>query len=442
MKNWRKHLLSPYVVMSIAAIAYIIKFCLKYGVGQWVNSPALIADGYHNFADLIEVGLVMFFGIYLGNKPRSAEYPMGRKRLESIIVLGIGIALVVLAYDTTTKSLSGLISLWPNLDESIRPHLPSFIFPPVENPIISESAFIGVLCAAGISAIISMIIGRYEIVCGKKAGMVSLIADGQETISDGKIEIAAFIGFLSKFGLIFLFGSTFPIAIPIIGGIIEYALGLFVAYLVIKTAWEILGNAFHVLLAKSIGTNKVETIRAIVKKIPGIRAVTDITSFSDGHTATCLISVETAASSKAHRPLWRTIKKQVKEYLSQFEEFMGQTVHVYFQQPEYPFMREAQALILDNDGREMNSPTIESATHMRIYDMDGEHHRLRAVDIKIKNLPLSEFIDLIQYKSIKSVFVFTGSDEERRSCEHVGIHYELNTLIRPYIHSRLNSAHL
>lgn len=130
MEEKRSYL--PYFVMAVTAVMYVIKWLTKTTVGDWVGSPALAADGYHNLADLIEVGLVVVFGVYVGGRPRSEKYPMGMKRIESVLVLGIGLALLLLVFETVTVSVSGLISLWPALDSSVRPHMPAWLYPAIK----------------------------------------------------------------------------------------------------------------------------------------------------------------------------------------------------------------------------------------------------------------------------------------------------------------------
>lgn len=424
---------SPWVVMAVTAIMYVAKWAAKMWVGRWVNSPALIADGIHNLADLIEVGFVMIFGVYIANLPKSQKYPMGLKRVESILVLGIGIALLWLTYDTATKSFSGLASLWPAADAYLRPRLPSWLFPVIPNPLVSKSAAVGIFLTTGISAVISIIIGRYEIRVGKKAGMMSMAADGEETLSDARIELATFAGFAVKFAFLFTLRGSFPKIAPVIGSCIEYALGLLVAVMVFKTSEELLRNAFKVLLARSIGEKKVATIRDLIMRVEGVRAVEKMVTFSDGSTATCIVSVVTNASSKAHRPLLRTLIKRISAYLSQFEEYLKQDVHVEFVRPKLQFLREAQAVIVGENGQVMSAPVMMAATHFRIYDMDGEGNRNRAVDVPTSGMNLKDMVDKLIYKNVRVVSVFIGDDAERRVVTNAGIHYELCATLRVYI---------
>ncbi len=441
MKQHTKKIISPWTVMTVAGLMYIIKWAAKIIVGGWVNSPAIIADAYHNLADMIEVGLVMFFGIYLGNKPKSEEYPMGRKRIESLMVLGIGGVLTIVTLDTIRKSVSGLISLWPWFDEIVRPVLPAFILPPVEGALITPAAFIAVVATVGISAIMSMAVGRYEIFGGKKAGMPSLIADGKETISDGWIEIASFGGFMAKFSLLYTLGNQFPIAVYIVGSLIEYGLGIMVAVIVARTAIELLGNAFAVLLARSIGTEHVDAIRRLALRVQGVRKVKKLVTFSDGHTATCIITIETSTSSEAHRPMRRALRHSISQYLQQ-HDFLGQEVHVEMSRPEPVFIREAQAIVANGDGSEMNAITLLDATHLRIYDMNADHVRTRAVDVPIAGMTLDEIVQKLYSKGVSKAWVFLGTDAERSALLRMGIGYELNTLLRPYIPSRVVSPNI
>jgi len=436
----KRFFLSPWTVMAVTGIMYVAKWLSKMEVGAWVNSPALIADGFHNLADLIEVGLVMFFGVYLGNKPRSGKYPMGRKRIESFLVLIISMALFWLTYDTFTKSFSGLISLYQPLDQPLRAFLPSFIFPEVKPQLLTGNAFVAVGLTASLSAVISMTIGRYEIASGKKAGMMSMVADGQETLSDGRVEIGSAIGFSLKFGLIFLLGERFPSTIPLIGSVIEYSLGLIVAYMVMRTGIEMLSNSLKVLIALSIGEDKVQAIRDLLARIEGIKDVKELITFSDGTTATCILTVGTKASSKAHGPLHRTIERRIKQYLAQFDDFLNQEVWVSFVRPTFELLREAQAIIIENGDEEMNAPTLADATHLRIYDKNQDGKRQRAVDVPLAGMTLPDIVKKLEDKGVQSVAVFIGNDTERRAIEVVNIRYELTHTLRVYVPSKVRAV--
>ena len=55
MKITKSLFMMPYAAMAITALAYVFKWQVKMYTGDWVNSPAVTADAYHNLADLIEV---------------------------------------------------------------------------------------------------------------------------------------------------------------------------------------------------------------------------------------------------------------------------------------------------------------------------------------------------------------------------------------------------
>jgi hypothetical protein len=196
---------------------------------------------------------------------------------------------------------------------------------------------------------------------------------------------------------------------------------------------EILSGCFKILLAKSIGKEKVATIKNIIQEIPGIRAIKEVTTFSDGHTATCIIKIETVASSKAYRPIQKALKKKICAYLATFEEFIAQEVYVEIQKPEPSFKRLAQAVIIDQQNRVMNAPTLQKATHLRIFDMDNEEHRLRASDINIENLSIEKILAIIKDKNAQDVFVFLGDETEKGLVELIGAQYKLNCFVRGYI---------
>lgn len=260
-----------------------------------------------------------------------------------------------------------------------------------------------------------------------------MVADGEETLSDGRLEMASTIGFSCKFGLFFLFGKNNPASAMIMGSFIEYALGLAVAVIIFLTALGLLKKAMNVLLARAISTEKVAEIKRLVNRIEGVTKITDLVTFSDGTTVVCLLGIETRAETRAHDPVIRAIEKRIKKYIVESGECLGSVTHITLKSPEFRLHRQVQAMIVRGENSEMVSPDLIRATHIRIYDTDGFGRRERAVDIPLAGMTLPERVGKLIYKGVKEVLVFCGSEEERLAVEAAGIVYNLNFTLSPYV---------
>jgi cation diffusion facilitator family transporter len=83
-------------ITLVGAVINIIMAVVKVSVGVLSQSQALVADGIHSISDLV-TDLAVFIGAKYWNAPPDAAHPYGHGRLESIINIGIGILLSVVA---------------------------------------------------------------------------------------------------------------------------------------------------------------------------------------------------------------------------------------------------------------------------------------------------------------------------------------------------------
>ncbi|HML35808.1 MAG TPA: cation diffusion facilitator family transporter [Bacillota bacterium] len=77
----------------------------KVGIGLFVNSIAIIADGVNNLTDMASSAITLV-GFKLAAKPRDAEHPYGHARFEyltgmvvSLLILSLGIKLLTTSFD-------------------------------------------------------------------------------------------------------------------------------------------------------------------------------------------------------------------------------------------------------------------------------------------------------------------------------------------------------
>lgn len=81
---------------------------LKCGVGLWVNSKALIADGLHSLTDLA-TDLATLVGVKIASKPQDAGHPYGHHKYTSLSILFISVMLLVFCLGLIYSSVLVLI---------------------------------------------------------------------------------------------------------------------------------------------------------------------------------------------------------------------------------------------------------------------------------------------------------------------------------------------
>ncbi|MBI5153265.1 MAG: cation transporter [Parcubacteria group bacterium] len=245
-----------------------------------------------------------------------------------------------------------------------------------------------VVGVTGVSALLSMVLGRYQIYVGKKIAHESLVADGIETLSDGRIEVVTFVGVIGEY-----FFRT---------PVIEYPLGFLVAYFVFHTGREIATKGWNALLQKSIGREHEEYIQKRVESIPGVLKLAQLKTFQAGERVICIMKVITRSTEQTNIDIKHTIAHHVVLYFKK-HAFEESEFFIRFDRPT-PHNHRVAYGIERVGGATVISKTLMSATHVRICDVEDED----IVRWKDEPLPrgstFEEAIKLLIRKRVKTFF--------------------------------------
>ncbi|MBY0358500.1 MAG: cation diffusion facilitator family transporter [Candidatus Obscuribacterales bacterium] len=386
----------PIFVMGLVALMYVVKAVLKITVGQMINSPMIAGDGFHNIADLFEAAAVITV-IVVARRPSTVDYPFGRKNIEFFASLAIGASLLYMSFQFTVESLVGLLAMKPALDEIVR----GYVSLPAYQPLVmSTKTLPWVLAVTAGSTALSVIVSRYQISVGRSSGHASLVADGEETASDGRIEAVTFVGVIAEY----LFHAPW----------LEYPLGLVVAVLIGRTGFELFRSAWRVLLQHSLGEERESKIKEICLATPGIMGIFKLKTFQVGHTAVCLIDLETQRGHAAVIQIQYGIEYHLRQYLEEegFKEF---EFKLDFHLPLAKRHRVAYA-IKKVDGKSFISPTLSQASHIWVCDIE-RGKVMRSTEEVLPENPLA----LLLRKHAFHLYVFDSAKENADSLEAVGI---------------------
>lgn len=355
---------NPFFVMGLVLVMYVIKAAVKISVGTSINSPMIAGDGFHNVADILEA-LAVIAVIFVSKLPSSGEYPFGRKNIEFFASLAIGGALLVLSVQFAAQSLAGILSYVPDVDQMVRAFLP---LPKHEALVMAPGTFGVVLAVTLGSVILSIIVSRYQIAIGKSSGHASLVADGEETQSDSRIEFVTLFAILAEYA----FHAPF----------LEYPLGFLVAVLIARTGWELFGRGWRVLLQHSLGEAHESEIRKVCLAAPGVVAVTSLKTFQVGQTAVVMLTVSTRRGSGPITFIKYGLEHAVKTYLLS-DEYKECELSIKFQKPVPERYRVAYAVVLNDsvaDADDQDSGNgwqctvawdLAQATHLVICDVEA-----------------------------------------------------------------------
>ncbi len=339
---------SPYVTMMVVLAMYVVKATAKLVIGSWVHSPVISGDGMHNVADFFEAVFVIV-GVFIATRPPNGKYPFGRKNVESILEVMIGLGLAVAMCVVAKDAVLGIIRSMHAASAGPDTFTPDSLR-------MGPRYFWWVTGVMFVSACISVGIGMYEVATGKASGRSSIIADGKETLVDSGIEFTALVGILCEYR----WNAPW----------IEYPLALGVAFLMAKTAWELTSRGLDGLLQRSLGPTIESALREYTEMMPGVIAMTGLKTFRIGSTAIVIAKVASRCHGRALQHLKRAVLDDLRKNLAWYG-FRESERYLRFERPTPHRRRDAYAIIR-REGIAAIAPTLEVATHLRICDVDND----------------------------------------------------------------------
>jgi cation diffusion facilitator family transporter len=206
----------------------------KILVGKLSGSLSMVADGYHSLVDGSNnvIGLIVLSFAYA---PPDRGHPYGHRKFETAATLGIGIALLSLAYHV----VEGALVSFGN------PRLPA----------------IGALNWAVMAATlgVNVYVSWYEAREGRRLGSEYLLADSVHTRSDIYVTL----------GVVASFAGT-RAGLPWVDALIAAGIAVFIAALAVR----ILIGSFNVLTDRAV--LPPESVSAAVMAVPGVKGCRDV----------------------------------------------------------------------------------------------------------------------------------------------------------------------
>ena len=98
-----------YLEAAVSIIVNTFLFLLKLFLGFYINSIALVADGFHSLSDVSTSGIVIF-GFKIAKKKPDEEHPFGHGRAEYIATLIIAILLILIGLGFIQRSIDRIIN--------------------------------------------------------------------------------------------------------------------------------------------------------------------------------------------------------------------------------------------------------------------------------------------------------------------------------------------
>lgn len=225
-------------IQQITLIGFLINILLsviKFLIGYFSSSQAVVADALHSFSDTSS-DLVILFGVKYWTAPPDESHPYGHQKIESFVSILIGVILLIVA---GMIGYNGLVSLQGR-----------------QLPLLNAFAVIGPL----ISIVTKEILFRMTVKVGVKTNSSSLKANAWHHRTDAL--------------------SSVPVLIAVVASLIDPRLrfldqigAIIVSAFIIKVGLEILFTNINDLLDTGMSEEKINALEKIIMTIPNVRGV-------------------------------------------------------------------------------------------------------------------------------------------------------------------------
>jgi len=219
-------------VVLFSALESLVETGIKLTAALLTGSAGLLADCIHSGVDVVG-SLIVWVGVRLApNKYK--RFPYGFYKIENLLALAIGFAILYGAYEILQVFLSGEVQLPTNI------------------PIGIGAVVLGMA--------LDFFWGRFEARSGRLINSPGIEASGNHTVSDVYSSLVVLVG---------LIGEYFEFSLD------RWA-ALIVAIMIVKMGLNIIWDNVRVLLDISLSLKQLEAYTKIVSRQPGVQAVQSI----------------------------------------------------------------------------------------------------------------------------------------------------------------------
>jgi cation diffusion facilitator family transporter len=209
---------------------------MKLVAGGLLVSPALVADGWHSFADTIS-SAVAWIGFRLGKEPADEDHHYGHGNLEALAGLLVGLALVV----------GGALILWRSLRG--------------EHEVLPEGGSAVAMSVALVSALVNLGLASVTHRASKRVASLSLRALTLDNLGDALSSVIVLVA-------IFAHGQGYPSVELFVAG----AIGVVIAAMGIGSV----RSGFDVLMVRVTDQTLRVRIAESARCVEGVRGVQNV----------------------------------------------------------------------------------------------------------------------------------------------------------------------
>ncbi len=371
MENSLSQLKQGQRVAFWATVITFLLASLKGTIGLIFNSQLLIADAFHSSADTIAI-FASAFGLWLASRGKSARFPYGLYKAETLGTLTVGGFIVWAGVDLLREGYFRLFFV-----ETVAgfPYLP--------------------VAASLISMIVALIIARKEKAVGVAIHSQSLVANARESYLDILTSFVVLVGILLAY-----------LKIQYVEGIII----IFISLLILKLGVENFWRPLLILMDANLDKDLQKQIEIKALEIYGVRKVYDVKVREAGPFRMIELKFMTNPSLTIYKvhELSDEIEKVIKESFGFVESVIvhaepssGENLRAIFPVEK---INGLDSLICGHFGR---------APYFAIVRLNGEHTEL-------EEFYLNEFLDRSKHVGLNVVKVIVHYDIDMLFTSQIG----------------------
>jgi cation diffusion facilitator family transporter len=275
-------------VTLVGSLIDLLLGVAKLIVGYAAQSQALMADGVHSLSDLLTDFMVLFAAKH-GSRDADEDHPYGHGRIETVMTVALGVALILVAVGITWDAVNRLF----------------------EPDLLSHPGWL-VLVVAAISVVSKELIYQYTMRAARRLRSKLLRANAWHSRSDAISSIVVFIGVLGAMA-----GLEYLDAVAAVG----------VAIMIAKIGWDLAWHSISELIDTALDVERVESIRKTIEAVPGVVGLHMLRSRRMGADALVdvHIQVESHLSVSEGHQISEIVRQQV---INNIEEVTDVMVHI------------------------------------------------------------------------------------------------------------------
>jgi cation diffusion facilitator family transporter len=235
----------------IGFLVNLLLLLLKFLIGIFANSAALISDAVHTLSDLVG-DVIVFVGYKFTNKPADDNHNYGHGKIETIVSTIIAMILIYLGYTILRNSVIVIYNFFIHDTPIEMPELIALV------PVI-------------ISIIAKELMFRYSLSIAKQIDSDTMKANAWHQRSDALSSVAALIGI----GLALLLGKRFAVLDPIASFV--------VSLLILKVGYDIIKNSIAQLTDAALTQEEIAKIEEIIQSVADIKSYGNVKTRKIGY---------------------------------------------------------------------------------------------------------------------------------------------------------------